>query len=90
MVRIGRRSRAAGRCAGDKVDHRTPRSRPLDSEGEFKLGDLRRCYERPPCILMTNRSPNSISRLKQGSARPGLRPKLVGLRPAYPIVTDTG
>ena len=62
----------------------------LTPKGEFKLGDLRRCYECPPCILMTNRSPNSISRLKQGSARPGLRPKLVGLRPAYPIITDTG
>ena len=90
IMGIGRRRYAAGRCAGDKVDHRAPRSRPLDSEGEFQFGDLSRRYECPPCILVTNRSPDSISRLKQSSARPGLMPELVGLRPAYPIVADTG
>ena len=56
------------------VDHRAPRSSPLDSEGELHFGDLIRCYECPPCILVTHRSPDAISRLKQSFARPRLRP----------------
>ena len=80
--KFGRRLTAAGLDTRDRMYHGASDTRPFYSEREFQFGDLIRCNECPPGILVIHRSPGSLSRLKQGFARPGPRPKLVGLRPA--------
>ena len=62
--------------------HLTPRR-------EFDFDDVHGSYECAARAFVPNRAPDAIGGFEEGFTRPGLRPELVGLLRAQPIVSDT-